>query len=112
MLVGVLLGYFWLPAVEGFPKAVLKEMLAGVASSLLMGSWWSLLAVPLAVTAGGLLWQTVNCSSCATQNHPDMRLTALIWLAGLAGAVVSTLVAKQWLRTITYLAAWRQGGLH
>jgi len=100
------LGYAWLPAAEGAPKAILKEGLAALAAAMIVGSWWSLVLVPAALVAAALVWQRIGCSICASlwQRQPDLRATTLIWVAAIVGIAIGTIAAKQgpgalsWLR--------------
>ena len=100
--IAVFLGYAWLPAAEGLPKAVLKEGVAGLAAALPVGSWWSLLVIPAALLVGGMLWQRTGCTVCAERAYVDLRLTALIWAVGLVGVAIGTLLGKRIAR-----ALWR-----
>ena len=91
---GVTLGYFWLPAMEGVPKALTKEAAVAFLVALLMGSWWAIVLAPAAVAGGGILWQKTSCLLCASLSRPDWGDTALIWAAAMIGIVVGTIVGR------------------
>jgi hypothetical protein len=93
----VFAGYF-----TAFPSPpvrfpVLVAMTAFLAGSL-MGTWWSVILVPLALFAGSYVWQLIHCANCPIGDRMPieyqlMATTAVFLVISLVTAT-GTLVSK------------------
>ena len=98
-----LLAHVWLT------RAANAELLVAIATvgsvgGVVMGSWWSVLAVPTAMYAGFELWHIIECGSCPRWSRDDSLGTLAVWNVIMCsivalGAAVGTSVSRWLFRT-------------
>ncbi len=94
-----LLTYVWLevPGRQGY-VVFLAVVLLGLVGGLLMGSWWSLVLVPVTMRAAGWLHGRIECPDCPSGEAQGpvgiLILGGLFYGLAMLGAAVGTLGAK------------------
>lgn len=94
------LANLWLPERAAGYWLPIGLVLVGITAGLLIGSWWSMVLVPVTIGNSFWLWRQIECAGCVLGREPlpvwlsVAFLAAMVALAAL-GAAIGTLGAKQ-----------------